>query len=610
MAIPSFVNAGAFASGTGAISVAPPSGIAEGNLLLLFVESANQAIATPSGWTELTNSPQGTGTAGAAGGVRLAVFRKFAGSSEGSVSVADSGDHTTGVMLAYSGVDDATPINVTAGSVQASAATAWTAPAVTTSVADTLIVIGVGNDRDLNSTTSISAFSNANLSNLTKRFDQTTNTSQGGGLAVIDGGKATAGSTGTTSITNAASNTAAFLTIALVGLGDLTGTLAAQEDGQDTLSASGEVLAPLEPIEGTVAAVEEGQDAFAALGSIFPFQADAFQQDAFNREVPNFVTGDLAATEAGNDTMAAAGAVAVRGAFAASEQGADTLAGAGSVLVAGSLSAVESGADAFAGVGRVLVAGALSATESGLDTFSASAGGVVTVAGSMAATEAGDDAAAGVGSVLVSGALAATESGSDAAAFSGAVRVAGSLGAVETGADTFAASAGAQTQISGYLAADESGPDTAAVAGVVLVAGAMVATEEGADTAQFLGPDVQPVAARGYEMAVREVRHKRLIDRVLEARAERIKPAQKRARKRARVIEVQAAEIARSGNEAQFYALMQQWLDQKPQLPDAPGIDLEQLFMAQVAMQLQRIEQARRLFEQDEEEALIALLLA
>lgn len=72
-----FINKGAFQSGTGALTVPVPASYAAGDLLILLIESANQAITAISGWTEVTNSPQFTGTAATAGGVRLAVFYKI-----------------------------------------------------------------------------------------------------------------------------------------------------------------------------------------------------------------------------------------------------------------------------------------------------------------------------------------------------------------------------------------------------------------------------------------------------------------------------------------------------------------------------------------------------
>lgn len=99
-----------------------------------------------------------------------------------------------------------------------------------------------------------------------------------------------------------------------------------------------------------------------------------------------------------------------------------------------------------------------------------------------------------------------------------------------------------------------------------------------------------------------------LLRRILAAQSDQPEvKLKKKARKQARVIEVEAAEVAlSSGNEEQFRALMAQWVAQTPPaLPEAPSVDLQQLFMAQVAMRVRQIEA----FEQDEEEALIALLL-
>ena len=116
-----FVAKGAFANGTAALTVAQPAGTVAGDLLLLMVESANQAITTPAGYTQVTDSPQFTGTAAAAGGVRLAVFYKIHSGTEIDVAVVDAGDHTTAILAAYRGVSTTNPIHTSAGSVQATA---------------------------------------------------------------------------------------------------------------------------------------------------------------------------------------------------------------------------------------------------------------------------------------------------------------------------------------------------------------------------------------------------------------------------------------------------------------------------------------------------------
>ena len=105
----------------------------------------------------------------------------------------------------------------------------------------------------------------------------------------------------------------------------------------------------------------------------------------------------------------------------------------------------------------------------------------------------------------------------------------------------------------------------------------------------------------GFEMGgAKVVHHKSLLQRVMERRAKPIAPPKnKAARQRVKVIEVQAAELLLDGGgEDRFRALMKQWIDAKPALPQAPQIDAYALFMAQVAFRLRQI-------EQDDEEALL-----
>lgn len=104
-------------------------------------------------------------------------------------------------------------VDVSAGTTQ-SATTSFSFPGVTTTKPNCLIAHFVANDRDAASTSNLSSITNANLTDLTKQFDQTVSTGQGGGLALITGVKASAGATGNTTATNAASNTNASITLA------------------------------------------------------------------------------------------------------------------------------------------------------------------------------------------------------------------------------------------------------------------------------------------------------------------------------------------------------------------------------------------------------------
>jgi len=131
-----------------------------------------------------------------------------------------------------------------------------------------------------------------------------------------------------------------------------------------------------------------------------------------------------------------------------------------------------------------------------------------------------------------------------------------------------------------------------------VIAGLTVA---GAGVAVFSPIVNQPANQREIEWVYRT-----LMDKVREAKAERIKPAKKSARKKARNIEIEAAQLVQTGgNESRFYELMTLWLEQKPVIPPQyESFNAEQLFMAQVAIMIQRI-QAR-----DEEDALIVLLMS
>ena len=208
-----FISKGTWAWNTAAISLNVPSGYQEGDLLLCFVESANEAVTIPSGWTECPSSPIGNGTAGAAGAVRLTMFYKFASSSESAVTVADSGNHTTGLMTCWRGVDSTTPFNASANGVSADSASK-SFPSVTTTVSNAMIINAIGLDNDSNSTNVVYSWANANLESITELHDQTTATGAGGGFAIAYGIKATAGSIGNTTAT-AAIRVDVYITLAL-----------------------------------------------------------------------------------------------------------------------------------------------------------------------------------------------------------------------------------------------------------------------------------------------------------------------------------------------------------------------------------------------------------
>lgn len=194
------------------------SGISEpGDLILIFLESANQAFTAPvgGGYTQLASSPQGQGTAGGANATRLTIFYKIADGTETTYVTGDSGDHNIICSFVLANVDKQEPINATAGQSLV-AATAIDCPSVTTTRPECLMILAMATDRDLNTTNAnFSAPVNANLTNFVERIDQTFNTQQGGGLGIYTAQKGTAGATGNTSFTQAATEETSNITIAI-----------------------------------------------------------------------------------------------------------------------------------------------------------------------------------------------------------------------------------------------------------------------------------------------------------------------------------------------------------------------------------------------------------
>lgn len=204
---------------TGAASVAWPSGHAAGDIGILICETAQEAIATPSGWTEVANSPQGTGTAASTTATRLTIFWKRATSnSEADVSISDAGDHIVASILAFRGCLEAgTPTNVTAGDVETSTtATSVTIPGATTTVNNCLIVMITSVMTDDTITNQYSgSWSNGNVTSLTERKELCLQHGNGGGFMVATGVKAAAGNYGSTTCTLAQGTRQGRISLAL-----------------------------------------------------------------------------------------------------------------------------------------------------------------------------------------------------------------------------------------------------------------------------------------------------------------------------------------------------------------------------------------------------------
>lgn len=201
MTTPNVVAVGASASGTGDITPGLPVGHALNDILLLFVQTNNQAVTTPTGgWAKL-GPAAGIGTAGAAGGTRVTVFWKRDGGSETDPTVVDSGDHQLAQIMAVRDcptVGD--PFLCVGATRKPTASTTGTASAGATPVDACLVVNAWAHSID-SSGAIFSSFTNASLASVTEQIDVGTADGNGGGLGVCTGSLAKAGSFVATTVT-------------------------------------------------------------------------------------------------------------------------------------------------------------------------------------------------------------------------------------------------------------------------------------------------------------------------------------------------------------------------------------------------------------------------
>ncbi|MES2354629.1 MAG: DUF6701 domain-containing protein [Pseudomonadota bacterium] len=215
-AAPTFQAAGTAVTATGSVSPAWPTHAVD-DIALLFIESTGgqpATLSTPAGFAAVTNSPQATGTT--TSGTRITVFwARATSTSMATPTVADPGDHVYARIITYRGViNTGNPWDVTGGGVKATSNSAVSLTSVTTTVLNTLIVQVVARNND-RADAEFSGQSNGSLTGISERADGGTTSSNGGGFAVWDGAKATAGATGSTTASIARSTINAFLTIAL-----------------------------------------------------------------------------------------------------------------------------------------------------------------------------------------------------------------------------------------------------------------------------------------------------------------------------------------------------------------------------------------------------------
>lgn len=132
-------------SGPTSATVSRPSGVVDGDVLLTFIaiESDKTITTVPTGWTLIRS--RSTTTLGS-GGCKLHAYYKVASAEASSYTWGTSGGTDWAVVvLAYTGVDNVAPVDVS-GDEQSDDAndTSVRAPSITTTVTNTLLITAHG----------------------------------------------------------------------------------------------------------------------------------------------------------------------------------------------------------------------------------------------------------------------------------------------------------------------------------------------------------------------------------------------------------------------------------------------------------------------------------
>jgi hypothetical protein len=213
--VPTVVGISAFSSSTAAPVLNLPANVAN-DIIILVIETSNENIATPTGYSQI--GPQnGIGASATGGSVRGAVFWKRSNGAESDPTIADSGDHTASYALIVRGCPTSgDPFRFLGNVWKFTASTTGTSPTGTTHIDNCLIMDVFFQAIDAGGAHA-SGHTNASLTNLTEQVDAGTAAAAGGGICIVTGTKATAGTVNATTLTWDQSTVDICTRIAFVG---------------------------------------------------------------------------------------------------------------------------------------------------------------------------------------------------------------------------------------------------------------------------------------------------------------------------------------------------------------------------------------------------------
>jgi hypothetical protein len=192
-------------SSTGVPTATLPGTHTTNDILVLALQSSNEANVTVAGYTQL--GPQnGIGAAATAGTTKLSLFWKRDGGAESAPTIPDTGDHTYGMMLAVRGcptVGD--PFHLLGQAFKFTASGTGTSPTGTT-VIDNCLILDIFAHAIDDAAGQGSSPTNADLGSVTEQFDDATADGTGGGIYVLSGTKAEAGDIVASTVTWGASS--------------------------------------------------------------------------------------------------------------------------------------------------------------------------------------------------------------------------------------------------------------------------------------------------------------------------------------------------------------------------------------------------------------------
>ncbi len=218
MTLPTHVANGASSGSTSSITPALPAGIAVDDILFLFIESRSNQFPSMSDAGGGTWNALDTQNVGGTGATTLTIYWSRYNGTQTAPTIADSGDHTFAFIAAFRGCSTSDPpYEGDTGTTDATSNTSVSIPGSTTTGVDRLVVGAASRDQD-DAAALYSSWANADLANIDEIFNAGTTQGNGGGLGVITGEKASAGSYGSTSASLATPSSDAVITFALIPL--------------------------------------------------------------------------------------------------------------------------------------------------------------------------------------------------------------------------------------------------------------------------------------------------------------------------------------------------------------------------------------------------------